>query len=81
MSNKPFYGKQIDPDLEQEKIERLLAPLKGLPVDEELKEKAYKLLAHAKHKEEISIPFSIEIREDPSGVRASYLEVRLETKV
>ena len=78
---KAFYGKEIDPGLEQDIIERILSQYRRLPVSEELKKTIHSELTAAKERGDIMIPFKVVMRKDGSGKHRDYIEVILDTKV
>ncbi|MCH9627023.1 MAG: hypothetical protein S4CHLAM2_06570 [Chlamydiales bacterium] len=78
---EPFYGKEIDPDQQQEEVRKILSKYALEPVSDALKKKIYADLSHAKHVGQITIPFKIVMRKDPSGVHRDFIEVILDTKV
>jgi len=77
----PFYGHDILRDREEEYIENILKKYKKEPVTEELKKKIWDELQMEKHLGNISIPFKVVIRRDPSGQFPEFVEVILDTKV
>jgi len=77
---RPFYGKEIIPDQQQVKIQKILSKFKHLPVSSELKKLIYDELTDAKVRGEITIPFKVVMHDLKSG-RRSYIEIILETKV
>lgn len=76
-----FYGRPIIRRKEQEYIKDLLAKYKNEPVNDALKQKIWDELQMEKHKGNITIPFKVALRLDPSGLFPSYIEVILDTKV
>lgn len=78
---KPFYGKEIDPETEQKVIEKILSKYRHMAVSEELKKTIYGELASAKQRGDITIPFKVVLRKEPTGKHRSYIEVILDTKV
>lgn len=78
---KAFYGKEIDSDTEQQKIEKILSKYRHMPVSEELKKLIYDELSAAKQRGDILIPFKVVMRKDLSGKHRDCIEVILETKV
>lgn len=81
MNQEYFYGKPIHPDDEQERIELILTEYKDIPVGEKLLEQVHARLMEERFLGNISIPFTIEIKKDPSKLRPDCLEINLETKV
>lgn len=77
----PFYGTDILRAQEQAYIEAILAKYRDMPASEELKIKIYNDLQEEKHLGKIKIPFKVVLRKDPSGKRAPYIEIILDTKV
>ena len=77
----PFYGYQIIRRTEQEYINALLAKYKNDAVDDALKQKIWDELQMEKHLGNITIPFKVVMRKDPSGQFPEYIEVILDTKV
>lgn len=78
---RPFYGKEIDPDLEQATIQKILSKYARTPVSEELKIIIYNELSAAKEQGSITIPFKVVMRNDRTGLHRPYIEVILDTKV
>lgn len=78
---RAFYGKEIDPGLEHEVIEKILSKYRHMPVSEDLKKMIYNELLSAKEQGIIAIPFKVVMRKDISGKHHSYIEVILDTKV
>jgi len=76
-----FYGKPIYRSREQEYIQELLSKYRKEPVTEELKQKIWEELQLAKHEGRITIPYKIDIRQDPSKNFPDYIEVVLDTRV
>jgi hypothetical protein len=77
---RPFYGKEISPDQQQVKIQKILHQFKHYSVSPELKKLIYDALTEAKARGEITIPFKVVLHDLKSG-RRPYIEVILETKV
>jgi hypothetical protein len=78
---RAFYGKEIDPGVEQKIIEKILSKYRQSPVSEELKKTIYGELTAAKQRGDITIPFKVVMRKDASGKHREYIEVILDTKV
>lgn len=81
MHDKPFYGKTIIPRNEKTYIENLLSKYKNMTPNEELKKKIWEELQMEKHLGNITIPFKLAVRRDPSGKFPDCIEVILDTKV
>lgn len=79
--NLPFYGKKIVPRNEEKYIENLLKKYKHHEASEELKKKIWDDLQKEKYLGNITIPFKLAVRLDPSGKFPSFIEVILDTKV
>lgn len=77
----PFYGKEIIRRSEQEYIQELLKKYRGMPVNDELKQKIWDELQMEKHYGRITIPFKLVLWRDPTGNYPEYVEVILDTKV
>lgn len=77
----PFYGQEIIRRKEAEYIQRLLKKYKKEPVSEELKKKIWDELQMEKHLKNITIPFKLAVRRDPSGKFPDCIEIILDTKV
>lgn len=77
----PFYGKEVVRRQEQEFIQTFLKKYSKEPVNEALKQKIWEDLQMEKHLGNITIPFKVVLRQDPSGQFPSYIEVILDTKV
>lgn len=77
----PFYGYVIIRNREQEYIENLMKKYKNEPVNDALKQKVWDELQQEKFLGNITIPFKIATRIDPSGKFPDYIEVILDTKV
>lgn len=78
---EPFYGEIIDPEEEQEQIDKILFKYKSEPASEDLKKKIYNELAAAKAAGIISIPFKIVMRKASTPAQVDLIEVILDTKV
>lgn len=78
---EPFYGINIDPEKEKEKIQKILSKYVQEPVSDDLKEKIYKELLEAKAKGIILIPFKVVMRKHPTDLHRDFIEVILDTKV
>lgn len=76
-----FYGYPIFRKREQEYIQTLLKKYQGEAVTEELKKKIWDELQMAKYRGEVTIPFKVVMRKDPSGKFPEYIEIILDTKV
>ncbi|MFN0064767.1 MAG: hypothetical protein ACKVOH_00870 [Chlamydiales bacterium] len=81
MKNQPFFGKEIDPDLEQRYIKKVLHKYRLEIPSEELKKKIYNDLSDLKAVGKISIPFSVIFRSDDPSKHRPFVEVILDTKV
>ncbi|MFI0435273.1 MAG: hypothetical protein ACH350_06040 [Parachlamydiaceae bacterium] len=77
----PFYGTQIIPRQEKEYIESLLRKYDKALATDDLKAKIWDELQMEKHKGNITIPFKIVTRIDPSKKYPDYIEIVLDTKV
>ena len=76
-----FYDHPIVRDQQQTYIEGILKKYRKLPVTEELKQKIWDELQNEKHLGNITIPFKIALRKDPSKKFADFIEIILDTKV
>ncbi len=76
-----FYGHPINRNKEQEYINNLLKKYKKLPADEALKQKIWDELQQEKNLGNITIPFKIALRKDPSKKAPDFIEIILDTKV
>lgn len=76
-----FYGFSIVRNQEQEKIESILEDFKDEPPSEELKKKIWDLLQMEKYKGNITIPFRVVLRKDPTHLFPDQVEVILDSKV
>lgn len=77
----PFYGKDVLRNQEQQYIQNILKKYKKEPATDELKKKIWEELQYEKHLGNITIPFKVAIRKDPTGKFPAYVEVILDTKV
>ena len=77
----PFYGYDILRNREQQYIQNLLKKYKNEPVTDDLKKKIWDELQMEKYQGNVTIPFKVAIRKDPSGKFPEYIEVILDTKV
>lgn len=77
----PFYGKDIIRNQEQKYIQKLLKKYRHEPVTDELEKKVWEELQNEKHLGNISIPFKMVLRKDPTGKFLEYIEIILDTKV
>ena len=77
----PFYGKDVIRRQEQEFIQEFLKKYRKEPVTEALKQKIWEDLQLEKHHGNVTIPFKVVLRKDPSGTFPDYIEVILDTKV
>jgi hypothetical protein len=77
----PFYGQEIIRRKEQEYINNLLKKYKNEPVSDSLKQKIWDELQMEKHLGNITIPFKITMRRDPTHLFPDYIEIILDTKV
>lgn len=77
----PFYGYDIIRREQQEYIENLLKKYKTHPVTDDLKKKVWDELQMEKHLGNVTIPFKLAVRKDPTGKFPDRLEVILDTKV
>lgn len=77
----PFYGIDIIRRKEQEYIKELLKKYKKEAVSEGLKQKIWDELQMEKYLGNVTIPFKVVMRKDPSGQFPTYIEVILDTKV
>jgi len=79
--SEPFYGYDILRDEQQALVNRLLAKYKGREVTDELKKEIWDELQWQKHLGNITIPFKVVMRRDPTGKYPEFVEVILDTKV
>ena len=79
--DKPFYGKWIISDDEEQRIKKLVAPYQKKPPTEEVRKEIYDLLSDARFRGEISIPFRVILYKDIYKKYPDRIEVLLETKV
>lgn len=77
----PFYGHEIFRHRQQETIQKILEKYKNEAPTSELKMKIWNELQWEKHLGNITIPFKIALRQDPSGKFPEYVEILLDTKV
>lgn len=77
----PFYGTEIIRRKEQEYIQKLMEKHKNEPVSAELKAKIWDELQMEKYKGNITIPFKLVLKKDPSNKFPDSIEIILETKV
>jgi len=77
----PFYGHDIYRDREKKYIETILKKYRNEPATEELKKKIWNELQREKHCGNVTIPFKVVMRCDPSQKSGDYVEVILDTKV
>ncbi|SCA62418.1 Uncharacterized protein SCG7086_AA_00280 [Chlamydiales bacterium SCGC AG-110-P3] len=77
----PFYGKVINRAGEQEYIHQLLEKYRGQPVSDDLKKQVWNELQNEKHLGNVTIPFKVTSRIDPSGQYPDCIEVILDSKV
>ncbi|MCC5832871.1 MAG: hypothetical protein JJU12_07510 [Chlamydiales bacterium] len=78
---EPFYGQEIDPELQKREIKKILSKYNREPVSEELKKQIYHDLVVAKEQGKILIPFKVVMRKSPDASRRDFIEVILDTKV
>lgn len=78
---KPFYGKWVLREQEQEYIAHLLEKYQKEPVTEELKKKVYDELMQEKYLGHILIPFRVVMRRDVYKKYPDRIDVILDTKV
>lgn len=76
-----FYGKPVISRKEQEYIQNFLKKYKDEPVSDILHQKIWDELQMEKHLGNITIPFKVVARKDPSGLFPEYIEVILDTKL
>ena len=76
-----FYDKPIVRNQQQNYINSLLKKYKKEPATEELKQKIWDELQHEKSIGNITIPFKIALRKDPSKKFPDFIEIILDTKV
>jgi hypothetical protein len=76
-----FYDHPIVRNRQQEYINSLLKKYKKLPATEELKQKIWDELQNEKSLGNITIPFKIALRKDPSKKFPDFIEIILDTKV
>ena len=81
MSDHAFYGQTIARKQQEEFIKKLLAKYRDEPYSEELKEKVYEELMWEKHLGNLTIPFKVFVRRDPSNNYPPHIEVLLDTRV
>ena len=77
----PFYDQEIVRDDQEAYIEALMKRFKGREVNDELKKEIWNELQNQKHKGNITIPFKMATRKDPTGKFPDYIEVILDSKV
>lgn len=78
---RPFYGKQVARQVEEEFIQSIVSKYRKDPVNEELMEKVYNELMHEKYLGNITIPFKVLMQKDETGRRPDYIEILLDSKV
>jgi hypothetical protein len=76
-----FYEQKVDRDANQELINKILEKYKSEPPTEALKEKIYNDLHQEKSLGNITIPFGIVLKKDPTGIHAPFIEITLDTRV
>ena len=76
-----FYGKPVLRHREQDYIQNILKKYRFDPVDDDLKKKIWDELQMEKHLGNITIPFKVVLRLDPSKKFPDYVEVILDTKL
>lgn len=79
--HSPYYGKKISRTQQQEYIRAILAKYKNEPPSDDLHSKIHDDLMQEKHLGNITIPFKVIMEKDETGVRPTYIEVVLDTKV
>lgn len=77
----PFYGVEILRQRQQEYIENLLKKYKSRPPSDQLKKEIYDELQREKMVGNITIPFKVVMRKDPTRKYPDVIEVILDTKV
>ena len=77
----PFYGEEIIRRREQEFIQEFLKKYRKEPVNEALKQKIWDDLQMQKHLGNVTIPFKVVLRKDPTHQFPDYVEVILDSKV
>lgn len=76
-----FFGKAVNPNEEQKKIEEALRKYQNETASEELKKKIYTELSILKEKGVITIPFQVIFRKEIFDKHRPYIEILLDTKV
>lgn len=77
----PFYGYEIIRQNQAEYIKKILSKYKSEKANEELKKKIWDELQMEKHLGNVTIPFKLNLKEDPTGKFPPMIEVLLDTKV
>lgn len=77
----PFYGKTIVRRTQKQLVEGILEKYRHDVANESLKEKIWDDLQMAKHRGEITMPFQVVLKQDPSGIFPDSVEILLDSKV
>lgn len=77
----PFYGETIVRRTQKQLVEAILEKYRHDVANEALKEKIWNDLQMAKYRGEITMPFQVVLRQDPTKVFPDAVEVILDTKV
>ena len=76
-----FFGKEINPDAEQKKIEQVLQKYRLEEPTEILRNKIYAEMVTLKETGEVTIPFQVVLRKEIFEKHRAYIEILLDTKV
>lgn len=79
--NHPFYGVEILRARQQEYVQKILKKYRKKPADEALYKEIYDELQREKALGNLTMPFKVALRKDPTKVHPDYIEVILDTKV
>ena len=77
----PFYGRVIICREEEAFIKKLIEKYQKESVTDDLKKRVWDELQMEKYKGNITIPFKLAVRRDPSGKFPDMIEIILDTKV
>jgi hypothetical protein len=79
--NHPFYGVDILRARQQEYVNQILKKHKKRKADEALYKEIYDELQREKALGNLTMPFKVALRKDPTKTHPDYIEVILDTKV
>ncbi len=77
----PCYGEKVARAQQKEFVQSIVDQYASEEANEGLAAKIYEDLSMQKHYGKLTMPFSVELVEDPQGLRPNYIEVSLDSKV